>query len=96
MGGQCRRLCGPGIGGYPKSYRTGYEISGIEEALKIDVMVFHAGTKKIDGKYYTSGGRVLGVTAIAKDLDTAIHKAYQSVNNIYFENMHYRRDIGRK
>ncbi len=84
-------------GGYPKSYRTGYEISGIEEALKDpDVMVFHAGTKKIDGKYYTSGGRVLGVTAIAKDLDTAIHKAYQSVNNIYFENMHYRRDIGRK
>lgn len=84
-------------GGYPKSYRTGYEISGIDEVLKDpDMMVFHAGTKKIGGKYYTSGGRVLGITAIAKDLDTAVRKAYQSVGKIHFENMHYRRDIGRK
>lgn len=84
-------------GGYPKSYRTGYEISGIDEVLKDpDMMVFHAGTKKVDGKYYTSGGRVLGITAIAKDLDTAVRKAYQSVGKIHFENMHYRRDIGRK
>ncbi|MCM8899991.1 phosphoribosylamine--glycine ligase [Caldicoprobacter algeriensis] len=84
-------------GGYPKSYKTGYEISGIEEVLKEpDIMVFHAGTKRIDGKYYTSGGRVLGVTAIAKDLDTAIQKVYQNVEKIHFENMHYRRDIGRK
>jgi phosphoribosylamine--glycine ligase len=84
-------------GGYPKAYKTGYEISGIEEVLKEpDMMVFHAGTKKIDGKYYTSGGRVLGVTAIAKDLDTAIQKVYQNVEKIRFENMHYRRDIGGK
>ncbi len=84
-------------GGYPGSYRTGYEISGMEEVLKDpDMMVFHAGTKKIDGKYYTSGGRVLGVTATARDLDTAIQKAYGNVEKIHFENMHYRRDIGRK
>ncbi|SFQ24268.1 phosphoribosylamine--glycine ligase [Caldicoprobacter faecalis] len=84
-------------GGYPKSYKTGYEISGIEEVLKEPgIMVFHAGTKKIGGKYYTSGGRVLGVTAIAKDLDTAIQKVYQNVEKIRFENMHYRRDIGGK
>jgi phosphoribosylamine--glycine ligase len=84
-------------GGYPKSYNTGYEISGIEEVLKDpDIMVFHAGTKKIDGKYYTSGGRVLGVTAVANDLDAAIHKVYENVKKIHFENMHYRRDIGRE
>lgn len=84
-------------GGYPKSYKTGYEISGIEEVLKEpDMLVFHAGTKKMDGKYYTSGGRVLGVTAVAKDLDTAIQKVYDNVEKIHFENMHYRRDIGRK
>ena len=84
-------------GGYPRSYRTGYEISGIEEALRDpDIMVFHAGTKKADGKYYTSGGRVLGVTAVAKDLDAAIKKAYQGVERIRFENMHYRRDIGKR
>ncbi len=84
-------------GGYPGSYRTGYEISGMEEVLKDpDMMVFHAGTKKIDGKYYTSGGRVLGVTATARDLDTAIQMAYGNVEKIHFENMHYRRDIGRK
>lgn len=84
-------------GGYPGSYRTGYEISGIEEVLKDpDLLVFHAGTRKAGGRYYTSGGRVLGVTAVAKDLDTAIRKAYQNVEKIHFENMHYRRDIGRK
>jgi len=84
-------------GGYPKSYKTGYEISGIEEVLKEpDIMVFHAGTKKINGKYYTSGGRVLGVTAIARDLDNAIQKVYQNVEKIHFENMHYRKDIGRR
>lgn len=84
-------------GGYPQKYRTGYEISGIENAEQDGgVVVFHAGTTCESGKYYTAGGRVLGVTAQAKDLDSAIKKAYQGVSKIHFENEHYRRDIGVK
>ncbi len=85
-------------GGYPKSYKNGYEITGIEQADKIEgIKVFHAGTKySEDGRLLTSGGRVLCVTATAKDLKTAVDKAYGACNLIRFENMHYRRDIAAK
>ena len=82
-------------GGYPKKYQTGYEISGLTD-IEENIFVYHAGTKKEDGKYLTSGGRVLGITAKSKDLDTAISDAYNAVKNINFTDVHYRKDIGIK
>jgi len=82
-------------GGYPGAFLTGKQITGLDEAPKINgVKVFHAGTSKRDGKYYTSGGRVLGVTARAPKLQDAIAKAYEAVATISFEDMYYRKDIG--
>jgi phosphoribosylamine--glycine ligase len=84
-------------GGYPVSYKKGYEITGLEDAKKApNTVVFHAGTALKDGKYVTNGGRVLGVTGIGKDLDEAIKIAYESVKLINFKDMHYRKDIGIK
>ena len=83
-------------GGYPKAYQKGYPIEGIKEAEAAGAMVFHAGTTCKDGTYYTNGGRVLGVTAIGKNLDGAIAKAYQLVPMISFRDAHYRKDIGIK
>ncbi len=84
-------------GGYPEKYSTGYEITGIGEAEKDhSVNVFHAGTRLDSGKYYTAGGRVLGVTAVADSIDNARQKAYAVVDRINFQGMHYRRDIGIK
>ncbi|MCX8131077.1 MAG: phosphoribosylamine--glycine ligase [Clostridia bacterium] len=84
-------------GGYPQKYKTGYGISGIEEAEKdSDIVVFHAGTKYENGKYLTAGGRVLGVTALAGTLNEAIDKAYSGVRKINFKDVHYRKDIGTK
>jgi phosphoribosylamine--glycine ligase len=81
-------------GGYPGTFEVGKKILGIEEADKVEgVKVFHAGTTKRDGGYYTAGGRVLGVTARAADLDTAVARAYEAVGKIRFENAHYRKDI---
>lgn len=84
-------------GGYPVKYETGFEITGISDAeLLGDIIVFHAGTKMQDGKTVTSGGRVLGVTAVADSLDKAIAKAYEGIKKIHFDKMHYRNDIGIK
>jgi phosphoribosylamine--glycine ligase len=84
-------------GGYPEKYRTGYEITGISEAEKDpSVIVFHAGSKLDSGKYYTAGGRVLGVTAVADSIDNARQKAYAAVDKISFEGKHFRTDIGIK
>src|SRR5215470_4261609 len=81
--------------GYPGAFMTGKEIGGLEHAAEMEnVKVFHAGTSKRDGKLYTSGGRVLGVTARAETLDKAIGRAYEAVERISFDNMYYRRDIG--
>jgi phosphoribosylamine---glycine ligase len=80
--------------GYPNTPELGKVISGIEEAEKVEgVKVFHAGTRKENGVYVTSGGRVLGVTARGADLKTAVWRAYEAVGKISFEGMHYRRDI---
>jgi len=84
-------------GGYPKSYAKGYEIFGMDEAEKDeDIVVYHAGTALKDGKIVTSGGRVIGVTAVAPDLESAIKKSYEGVKKISFKDAHYRTDIGRK
>lgn len=81
-------------GGYPGAYAVGKKISGLADAEKIDgVKVFHAGTSKRDGEYYTAGGRVLGVTARAGDLESAVARAYEAAGKISFEGVHYRKDI---
>ncbi len=81
-------------GGYPGTFEAGKKIIGLDEANKLDgVKVFHAGTTKLDGGYYTAGGRVLGVTARAPDLATAVDRAYAAAARIGFEGAHYRKDI---
>lgn len=83
-------------GGYPKSYPKGLEISGLENGQLDGVTVYHAGTAIKDGKLVTSGGRVLGVTALGDTLEDALKKSYDAVDKIKFENAHYRKDIGKK
>jgi phosphoribosylamine--glycine ligase len=81
-------------GGYPGTIEVGKKITGIDEADKVDgVKVFHAGTSARDGAYYTAGGRVLGVTARAANLQGATARAYQAVDKIKFDGAHYRKDI---
>ena len=82
-------------GGYPEHYEKGKEIFGLED-VSPEVMVFHAGTKKENGKFYTSGGRVLGVVAKGRDMETARKIAYENVEKIRFEGAQYRKDIGIK
>lgn len=83
-------------GGYPKSYPKGLEISGLENGQLDGVTVYHAGTAIKDGKLVTSGGRVLGITALGDTLEDALKKSYDAVDKIKFENAHYRKDIGQK
>lgn len=83
-------------GGYPKAYKKGCVMDfGKAEELP-DVTVYHAGTALKDGKLVTSGGRVLGVTATGKDLETALQKAYAAVEEIHFDGAFYRKDIGQR
>ncbi|MFT5239127.1 MAG: phosphoribosylamine--glycine ligase [Candidatus Promineifilaceae bacterium] len=81
-------------GGYPGAYEKGDTISGLDAAAADDTVVFHAGTALEDGNVVTSGGRVLGVTAMGDDLKSALDKAYKAVDQIQFKDAHYRRDIG--
>jgi phosphoribosylamine--glycine ligase len=84
-------------GGYPGTFEAGKWISGLNEAGSMEgVKVFHAGTTRHDGKYFSSGGRVLGVTARGVDLKAAVDRAYDAVDKIRFESAHYRKDIGAK
>lgn len=85
-------------GGYPGSYQKGFPIEGLEKVATMpNVIVFHAGTaRSSDGRLITSGGRVLGVTAWGRTLPEAVDCAYQAVSRLHFENMQYRRDIGKK
>lgn len=83
--------------GYPGEYEKGKEIFGLDIVSQMkDVVVFHAGTKNINNKIVTSGGRVLGVTGLGANIKEAIDKAYEAVGKINFEGMHYRKDIGYK
>jgi phosphoribosylamine--glycine ligase len=84
-------------GGYPDEYKKGLPITGIEEAEKISgVVVFHAGTKMDNGQLVTTGGRVLGVSAVGGTLKEALDSAYKAIDKIHFEGMQYRHDIGAK
>ena len=81
-------------GGYPGTFEAGKRIDGLDEAGSVEgVKVFHAGTSKRDGVYYTAGGRVLGVTARARDLQTAVGRVYEACAKISFDEAHYRKDI---
>jgi phosphoribosylamine--glycine ligase len=83
-------------GGYPGEYQTGIPISGLDaEGQSAEAVIYHAGTKFKDKTFYTSGGRVLGVTATGETLSVALDKAYQAAQAIEFEGKHYRKDIGK-
>ncbi len=83
--------------GYPNKYDKGKEIFGLEDVRKMkDVVVFHAGTAFDNNRIITNGGRVLGVTAIGKDIKAAKDRAYKAIEKIHFEGMHFRRDIADK
>jgi phosphoribosylamine--glycine ligase len=84
-------------GGYPQAYQKGKVITGLERAAGMeDVVVFHAGTKKEGETVVTSGGRVLGVTALGKDIRGAVDRAYRAVEAIHFDQAHYRKDIAHR
>ena len=82
-------------GGYPDAYETGKVITGLDSANALEaVTVFHAGTQMRNGDIATGGGRVLGVTALARDIRSAIEGAYRGVKEIHFDQAHFRTDIG--
>ena len=84
--------------GYPDKYFTGYEITGIDEIASPEILITHAGTKREGKRVLTSGGRVLGITAVIQtpDLKSAKDTAYKAINTINFEGMYYRKDISDK
>ena len=83
--------------GYPGSYKTGFPITGLEDAARVPgVQVFHSGSSQQDGKLLTAGGRVLGVTAAAPSLEDALARAYGAMALIHFDGIYYRRDIGHR
>ncbi len=79
-------------GGYPEAYEKGKEITGIENIT--ESLAFHAGAKFQDGKVVTSGGRVMAITSYGNTYQEAIKKSYQSIENLHFDKMNYRKDIG--
>jgi phosphoribosylamine--glycine ligase len=83
--------------GYPGRYETGRVISGVEAAARVaGATIFHAGTARRDGALVTAGGRVLGVQALGNTIVEAVGRAYEAVDRISFEGMHFRKDIGRR
>ena len=84
-------------GGYPGKYETGKLISGLEEVENLEnIVVFHAGTKFMDGQIVTNGGRVLNVCSTGSNLAEAMDNIYEAISLINFEGMHYRKDIGKE
>jgi phosphoribosylamine--glycine ligase len=85
-------------GGYPEKYETGKEIAGLDDKGQCaGASVYHAGTKlSEDGKFLTAGGRVLGVTASGENLRAALDSAYKAAEQIAFDGVHYRKDIGQR
>lgn len=84
-------------GGYPQSYDKGIEMFGMDDKGQVDgVFVYHAGTKYENGKFYTNGGRVIGVTATGATLQKALDRSYAAVEKIKFDKAHYRKDIGKR
>jgi phosphoribosylamine--glycine ligase len=83
--------------GYPGSYKTGFPITGLSAAARVPgVQIFHSGSALKNGQLLTAGGRVLGVTAAAPSLEEALDRAYQAMQEIHFEGIYYRRDIGHR
>jgi len=84
-------------GGYPGEYEKGIEIQGLDKVATMEkVIVFHAGTKFENGRFYTAGGRVLNITALGTSIEMAQDRAYAAIKRIYFDKMYYRTDIGYK
>jgi phosphoribosylamine--glycine ligase len=82
-------------GGYPEKYDIGHEISGIKSSID-ESIIFHAGTKFVDNKLVTAGGRVLVICALGNNFEAARNKVYTAVDKISFLNVHYRKDIGKE
>ncbi|MFA5059581.1 MAG: phosphoribosylamine--glycine ligase [Candidatus Omnitrophota bacterium] len=80
--------------GYPDNYEKGKEIKGLDASSEKDAIVFHAGTVEQHDKILTSGGRVLGVVGLGKDIKEAVGKSYKKVSQIKFDGCHFRKDIG--
>ena len=80
-------------GGYPESYEKGKVITGLDKVDE-DIVIFHSGTKLINNKLVTNGGRVIGISAKGNSLEEASKKVYENIEKIKFEGMHYRTDIG--
>ena len=81
-------------GGYPEAYEKGKVITGLDKVQ--DAIVYHAGTKENEKKeIITSGGRVLAVTCLGDNVADALNKCYNNINNIYFDKMYFRKDIGK-
>lgn len=84
-------------GGYPEKYQSGFPITGLEEANRLEnVHVFHAGTALKEGQLVTAGGRVLSVVARGTSLQDAVQRVYEAAKYIHFEGMHYRKDIAKR
>ena len=82
-------------GGYPDAYETGKEITGLDSLQNSDILVFHAGTKRHEGKLLTAGGRVLSLTARRPTIEAARRDVYRAIEKVQFEGMHYRSDIAK-
>lgn len=81
--------------GYPGEYKTGYRIEGLEEAEEDkNILIFHGGTVYKDEGYYTSGGRVIGVSSLGDNLEMAVNNVYKGISKINFNGIHFRKDIG--
>jgi phosphoribosylamine--glycine ligase len=81
--------------GYPKDYSKGLEINGLN-TLNDDILVFHAGTKKVGDKIYTDGGRVLNIVTNGESLEESLKKVYKAIEQIHFEGKYFRKDIGKR